>query len=75
MDELRKLYEFIKDFWKLIKSSYELPEGDDTQYWADLTRYAVILGHKYEEHDLVKNLLLTYLEYQERRRMDAKNQS
>ena len=39
--EIKEVYEFIKDFWKLIKASYEV--RDDDQYWSDLTQYAVLL--------------------------------
>jgi hypothetical protein len=61
--EIKEVYEFIKDFWKLIKSSYEV--RDDDQYWSDLTQYAVLLEKKYSSHGLVKKLLLAYLDYQE----------
>ena len=61
--EIKEVYEFIKDFWKLIKASYEV--RDDDQYWSDLTQYAVLLEKKYSSHGLVKKLLLAYLDYQE----------
>ena len=61
--EIKEVYEFIKDFWKLIKSSYEV--RDDDQYWSDLTQYAVLLEKKYSSYGLVKKLLLAYLDYQE----------
>ena len=61
--EIKEVYEFIKDYWKLIKSSYEV--RDDDQYWSDLTQYAVLLEKKYSGHGLVKRLLLAYLDYQE----------
>lgn len=59
----KQAYEFIKDFWKMIKSSYEI-RGDD-QYWQDLMRYADLLCKKYDDHKLVKKLLMAYLDYQE----------
>lgn len=65
MEELKMAYAFINDLWKMIKSSYHIPDGDTDQYWSDLTRYAVLLEHKYEGHALVKRLLLAYLDYQE----------
>ena len=61
--EIKQVYEFIKDFWKMIKSSYEI-RGDD-QYWQDLMRYADLLCKKYNDHKLVKKLLMAYLDYQE----------
>lgn len=61
--EIKQVYEFIKDFWKMIKSSYEI-RGDD-KYWQDLMRYADLLCKKYDDHKLVKVLLLAYLDYQE----------
>lgn len=63
MQDLRVLADFMTDFWKLIKSSYEV--RDDDQYWSDLTQYAVLLEKKYSGHGLVKKLLLAYLDYQE----------
>ena len=61
--EIKQVYEFIKDFWKMIKSSYEIRSDD--QYWQDLMRYADLLCKKYNDHKLVKKLLLAYLDYQE----------
>lgn len=65
LEELKKINGFLNDFWRMIKSSYDLPTGDADQYWQDLMRYADLLCKKYDDHKLVKKLLMAYLDYQE----------
>ena len=62
---LQEINAFINDFWRMIKSSHEIPSGEADQYWSDLCEYAKLLEKKYNDHKLVKVLLLAYLDYQE----------
>lgn len=62
---LQEINAFINDFWRMIKSSHEIPSGEADQYWSDLCEYAKLLEKKYNRHSLVKKLLLAYLDYQE----------
>lgn len=65
MLDLKLFADFMTDFWKLIKSSHEIPSGEADQYWSDLCEYAKLLEKKYNGHSLVKKLLIAYLDYQE----------
>ena len=64
-EELKLIYEFINDFWQLIKATlHGDTESDD--YWSDLISTAGALGGQYD-HRLPKDLINAYLDYLDRR--------
>lgn len=64
-EELKLIYEFINDFWQLIKRTlHGDTESDD--YWSDLISTAGALGSQYD-HRLPKDLINSYLDYLDRR--------
>lgn len=67
MDDLKVVNQFINDFWKLIKTTYDQPTGEaeNNKYWQDLFERAHVVAREYGEHTLAKYLLMAYLDYQE----------
>ncbi len=63
--ELRRAYEFIKDFWQFIKHYYVSPADPDSEYWHAVMTEAESLGRKYDELRLAKLLILAFLDYLE----------
>ena len=67
--ELRKIWEFMKDFWQLMKTHHSQPLNGDKQaednYWHSLIDAAGELGEKYDGHPLVIGQLKAYLDYQD----------
>ena len=69
-EELKLIYEFINDFWQLIKGTlHGDTESDD--YWSDLISTAGALGSQYD-HRLPKDLINAYLDYLDRKAKGGK---
>ena len=67
MDDLKTLNQFINDFWKTIKSTYDQPAGEteNNEYWQKLFSQAHELASQYGGHPLPKHLIMAYMDYQE----------
>lgn len=63
--ELRKVWEFTKDFWQLIKKYYFQPEDPSAPYWPALISEADDLATKHNHHRLAEKLILAFLDYEE----------
>ena len=69
--EIREIYEFIKDFWQMIKGTYETKADD--RYWSDLLAKSAELFEKYKRNDLVKCLLTAYVGYLDDMQMEKEH--
>lgn len=67
MDLQRKIYNYILDFWKLIKQYTPYPSKDDISAWDKLQDDAGEMLKKYEdgtkEYKFFKSLLFTWFDY------------
>ena len=67
MDLQKKIYNYILDFWKLIKLYTPAPDKDDIAKWDKLTEDAGTMLKKYEdgtrEYKFFKNLLFAWFDY------------
>jgi hypothetical protein len=69
-EELKLIYEFINDFWQLIKATLHCDAESDA-YWSDLISTAGALGSQYD-HRLPKDLINAYLDYLDRKAKGGK---
>ena len=64
----QQMSEFMTDFWKVIKASYEMPQKDDKSavdhYWATLVKWADALSKKYNGDPVINGIILGYLDGQ-----------
>lgn len=67
MELKKKIYDFILDYWQLIKKYTPRPEQDDTKVWDDLLEDAeeVLKKHKDDsrEYQFFKVLILAWFDY------------
>lgn len=69
-EELKLIYEFINDFWQLIKRTLH-GDAESDDYWSDLISTAGALGSQYD-HRLPKDLINSYLDYLDRKAKGGK---
>lgn len=76
MDLQKKIYNFILDYWKLIKEYTPRPAEDDDARWEKILEDVEKLNKKYEddtrEYIFFKNLMLLWLKYIGREELDEK---
>jgi hypothetical protein len=58
--------EFMADFWKLIKASYEIPgdEAEEDHYWVTLIRWSDALMKKYKADPVIIRMIMGYIDGQ-----------
>jgi len=71
--ELRKVWEFTKDFWQLIKKYYFPPADPAAPYWPALIAESSELAKKHGNHRLAEKLILAFLDYLEEERKVSKD--
>lgn len=73
MDLQKKIYNFILDYWKLIKQYTPRPE-EDSDKWEKILDDVDKLSNKYKdetrEYLFFKNMLLLWLNYMGRENLD-----
>lgn len=66
MEEMRKIYSFINQFWKFIKS-HEIPAQNDDEAWDVVVADAADLTKDHQSSDPLDKLyrmwVIAYLEY------------
>lgn len=66
-DRTIKLYNFIKDFWYLIKLFIEIPPNDDQESWGDMIAQASRLNKQYSSDDaegqFIRDCIQAWLNY------------
>ena len=65
--ELRKIWSFTKDFWAFMKQYYFPDKDPDSAFWADIVSDADALVRKYGKQELIKNLVITFIDDVEHR--------
>lgn len=74
MDLQKKIYNFILDYWKLIKEYTPRPAEDDFARWEKILEDEAKLRKKYEddskEYQFFKNMLFLWLRYMGRENLD-----
>lgn len=67
MELQKKIYNFILDYWKLIKAWTPRPDDNDLDKWEKILEDVDKVNKKYmddsKEYEFFKRLLLTWLEY------------
>lgn len=67
----KTMSEFMKDFWSMIKASYEAPDGkddsEDEHYWSTLVKWADALGKKYDCDPVISAMIIGYIDGQSNR--------
>lgn len=68
-DEHKKqMSDFMSDFWKMIKASYEMPPSTDKRendhYWYTIVKWADALSKKYNGDPVINGIILGYLDGQ-----------
>ena len=67
MDLQKKIYNFILDYWKLIKAYTPKPDINDTKTWDELVAEAEKMLKKYDdgskEYKFFKALVFTWFDY------------
>ena len=71
-DELMKTWNFLKEFWVLIKKYYYPPQSATDAYWHDLIEEAGMLGEKYERDSLCIRLIHAFMDYVEEKYRNGK---
>lgn len=77
MELQKKIYNFILDYWKLIKEYTPRPAEDDTERWEKILEDVDALGKKYKddsrEYQFFYQMLFLWLRYMGREELkDAK---
>ena len=68
-EEIKMMHNFINDYWQYIKTTLH---GDFSDaYWEKVVGQAGDIAKKHDNHKLVKELLLTYMDYLEDRAKEA----
>ena len=69
IEELKLIWSFTNDLWQYIKTTLH---GDFSDaYWEKVVNQAGDIAKKHNNHKLVKELLLTYMDYLEDRAKEA----
>lgn len=67
MELQKKIYNFILDYWKLIKAYTPKPKDDDIAAWDKLVEDADALHKKYKddtkEYQFFKGMIVLWLRY------------
>lgn len=67
MELQKKIYNFILDFWKLVKQYTPRPDKDDIATWDKLTDESTKMLKRYEdgtkEYKFFKSLLFAWFDY------------
>lgn len=66
---------FMKDFWALIKASYEMPAETSMEhdhYWRTLVNWCNALMEKYSDNQTIIKMVMGYLDGQSARALDQK---
>lgn len=67
MELQKKIYNYILDFWKLIKQYTPYPNKDDTEAWIKLIKDSEEMLKKHEsgtkEDKFFRELLFTWFDY------------
>ena len=76
MDRVMRIYNFIKEFWPLIKKNINVPPDSDEQGWYSLIDQANNLYEKHKSDDpegrFFKNCILAWLDYLNDRNKEGK---
>ena len=68
-EELKLIWRFSNEFWQYIKTTLH---GDFSDaYWEKVVGQAGDIAKKHDNHKLVEELLLTYMDYLEDRAKEA----
>ena len=76
MERTKKLYEFIKEFWLLIKKYIDVPSDKEYAAWMQIIDEAEDLNKKYKGDDpeglFVKDCIVAWMAYLNRRNKEGK---
>ena len=79
MDRKLKIYNFIKDFWNVIKKYIDVPDNKEDAAWMQIIDEAEDLNQKYKGEDpegqFVKDCIVAWMAYLNRRNKENMGRS